>query len=84
MRSLEMAGAPTERWHIERKYRADGESERPNLEGAWTGWSYRTQQRSDGAAGLRQAEIEGGQSDRIVMRYADRTGTAPELRYSQR
>jgi len=34
----EMPGAPTERWHIEWKYRADGEPDRPHLEGAWTGW----------------------------------------------
>jgi len=34
----EMPGAPTERWHIEWKYRADGEPDRPHLDGAWTGW----------------------------------------------
>ncbi|QYG03854.1 hypothetical protein [Massilia sp. NP310] len=34
----EMPGAPTERWHIDWKYRADGEPDRPHLEGAWTGW----------------------------------------------
>lgn len=34
----EMPGAPTERWHIEWKYRADGEPDRPELDGAFTGW----------------------------------------------
>lgn len=34
----EMPGAPTERWHIEYKYRADGEVDRSDLDGAFTGW----------------------------------------------
>lgn len=35
----EMPGAPTERWHVEWKYRADGEEpERLSIDGAFTGW----------------------------------------------
>lgn len=34
----EMPGCPTERWHLGWKYRADGEVDRNDIEGAFTGW----------------------------------------------
>ncbi|AMC34786.1 hypothetical protein VN23_09270 [Janthinobacterium sp. B9-8] len=34
----EMPGCPTERWHLDWKYRADGEVNRQELDGAFTGW----------------------------------------------